>query len=102
MYPENMPPELPFPTEKIHMPGLSELYNTPIRTLQRTFQRLRMQDATGKKEGHYYTPVQQLIIFTVYMPPSKYYKSYLWLEKHGYINELIEKYGLEQYVKRSN
>jgi hypothetical protein len=97
MIPDTIPDGLAIPTEPIGMKKLAEKYRRSVRTLQREFKKRNIYEAIGEKSGYDFTPEQQLIIFYLYFPPSEYYKSFMWLDKNGYIEAMVKKYGLDEY-----
>jgi hypothetical protein len=96
MYFKNLPPEIVFPVTSLTVQGLSELYQLPVSTFAATLKQLNLHGIFTKET---FTPVQQLILFTVYAPPPKYYRAFQWLEQAGYIQELINKYQLENFIR---
>lgn len=102
MIPDTIPDGLLIPTEPIGMKKLAEKYKRSVRTLQRAFKEKGIYEIVGEKNGYDYTPEQQLIIFYMYFPPSEYYKAFLWLEKNGYIEAMVKKYGLDKKQSKKN
>ena len=98
MHFKNLPPEIVFPATSLTVQDLSELYQLPVSTFAATLKQLNEHGIFTKET---FTPVQQLILFTVYAPPPKYYRAFQWLEQAGYIQELIERYQLENFIRNS-
>jgi hypothetical protein len=99
MLTESIPDGADMPTEPIGMKGLAALYKRSTSTLQRAFNLLGIYEAIGERFSRDFTPEQQLLIFALYFPPSKYYRSYLVLEKSGYIESLLQKHNLTDFRK---
>lgn len=94
-----IPDDILIPTEPLGTKQLAALYKRDTSTIQRAFNDVGVHEAIGQRVGREYNPEQLLIIFWLYFPPSKYYKGFLWLEKNGYMDTLILKYGLEDFKK---